>query len=252
MNIIIPLGGKGERFQKEGYIDPKPLIRVLDKEILFYVIDNLNLKEEDNIFIIYNKYLDEYDFHNIIKTKYSNIHLIKLENDTKGATETVYIGLTEIIQNKNNINININIHKKCMLIDGDTFYNESIIDKFRVINENAVFYTKNYDQNPVFSYLELNELNNIINIKEKVKISDNANTGVYAFQDINELYKYAKYVLDNNILFNNECYTSCIIDTMIKDKICFKGIELKSESVNVLGTPSQVNEYINCYLKSKK
>ena len=69
MNIIIPLGGKGERFQKEGYIDPKPLIRVLDKEILFYVIDNLNVKDEDNIFIIYNKYLDEYNFANIIKNK---------------------------------------------------------------------------------------------------------------------------------------------------------------------------------------
>jgi dTDP-glucose pyrophosphorylase len=240
MNIIIPLGGKGERFQKEGYIDPKPLIKVLYKEILFYVIDNLNLKDEDNIFIIYNKYLDKYNFSNIIKIKYPNIHLIKLENDTKGATETIYIGLSEIIKNS----IDINIHKKCMLIDGDTFYTESIIDKFRDINENAVFYTKNYCENPVFSYLELNELNNIINIKEKIKISDNANTGVYAFQDINELYKYAKYVLDNNILFNNECYTSCIIDTMIKDKVCFKGIELKNESVNVLGTPSQVNEYI--------
>ena len=30
MNIIIPLGGKGERFQKEGYLDPKPLIKVLN------------------------------------------------------------------------------------------------------------------------------------------------------------------------------------------------------------------------------
>ncbi len=26
MNIIIPLGGKGERFYKEGYSQPKPLI----------------------------------------------------------------------------------------------------------------------------------------------------------------------------------------------------------------------------------
>ena len=244
MNIIIPLGGKGERFQKEGYINPKPLIKVLDKEILFYVIDNLNIKNDDNIFIIYNKDLDNYNFANIIKNKYPNIYLIKLENITKGATETVYIGLEKIIK--------ISTYKKCMLIDGDTFYNEPIIDKFRDINENAVFYTKNYNENPVFSYLELDKLNNIINIKEKVKISDNANTGVYAFQNIYKLYKYAKYVLDNNILFNNECYTSCIIDTMIKDKICFKGIELKSESVNVLGTPVQVNEYINRYLESKK
>jgi len=67
MNIIIPLGGKGERFVKEGYKDPKPLIKVLDKEILFYVIDNLNIKEDDKVFIIYNKDLDTYEFYYVIK-----------------------------------------------------------------------------------------------------------------------------------------------------------------------------------------
>ena len=32
MNIIIPLGGKGERFFKEGYNFPKPLIQIYDKK----------------------------------------------------------------------------------------------------------------------------------------------------------------------------------------------------------------------------
>ena len=74
MNIIIPLGGKGERFVKEGYTVPKPLIKVLDKEILFYVIDNLDIDENDKIFIIYNKDLDIKD---IITSKYPKITLIK-------------------------------------------------------------------------------------------------------------------------------------------------------------------------------
>ena len=55
MNIIIPLGGKGERFQKEGYLDPKPLIKVLNKEIIFYTIDNLCINKDDKVFIIYNR-----------------------------------------------------------------------------------------------------------------------------------------------------------------------------------------------------
>ena len=33
MNIIIPLGGKGERFSKSGYKQAKPLINILDKKI---------------------------------------------------------------------------------------------------------------------------------------------------------------------------------------------------------------------------
>ena len=56
MNIIIPLGGKGERFFKDGYTDPKPLIQILNKQMIFYVLDNLNICEEDRIFIIYNHF----------------------------------------------------------------------------------------------------------------------------------------------------------------------------------------------------
>ena len=37
MNIIIPLGGKGERFQKEGYKEPKPLKLLIRDSLLVYV-----------------------------------------------------------------------------------------------------------------------------------------------------------------------------------------------------------------------
>jgi len=242
MNIIIPLGGKGERFKKQGYDNPKPLIKVFNKEILFYVIDNLNIQENDKIFIIYNNYLDDYNFKEIMETKYPDICLIKLEHNTKGAAETVNIGLEYIINNQ------INTHKyneKTILLDGDIYYTTDILNKFREINTNAVFFTKNYEKNPVFSYIDLDENNKITKIAEKIKISDNSNTGAYAFDNIHTLLKYSKYVLDNNITFNNECYTSCIIDCMINNNENFVGIELNPEYVFVLGTPKQVNEYIN-------
>jgi dTDP-glucose pyrophosphorylase len=236
MNIIIPLGGKGERFRKEGYTDPKPLIKVLGKEILFHVIDNLNVCKNDKIFIIYNIELDNDNFSEIITTKYPEIKLIKLMRDTKGAAETVYIGLSEIIKN-------YSYAKKTLLIDGDTFYTSNIVDKFRAINNNAVFYTINTNPNPIFSYIVMNEFDIITDIKEKKKISDNANTGAYAFCDIIQLYNYSKYVVDNDIRFNNECYTSCIIDEMIKQKELFTGIKLEDNDVCVLGTPLQVREF---------
>jgi YfiH family protein len=140
--------------------------------------------------------------------------------DTKGAAETVYIGLSEIIKN-------YSYAKKTLLIDGDTFYTSNIVDKFRVIDNNAVFYTINTNPNPIFSYIVMNEFDIINDIKEKKKISDNANTGAYAFCDIMQLYNYSKYVVDNDIRFNNECYTSCIIDEMIKQRELFNGIKVQ-------------------------
>lgn len=238
MNIIIPLGGKGERFKNEGYIDPKPLIKVLDKEILYYVIDCLDIKKEDKIFIIYNKDLNEYGFKEKIENKYPYIKLIELNYDTKGATETILYGINIIINQ-------YEYNKKTILIDGDTFYKNNILEIFRKNEDNLVYYTKNYNKNPIYSYIKMDKNNYINEIQEKNKISNNANTGIYAFKNILELKYYSELVLNENIKFNGEYYTSCIIYKMIQNNIKIKGIEIEDKDVIVLGTPIQVKAYIN-------
>jgi len=100
MNIIIPLGGKGERFSKSGYVSPKPLIKIFEKCMIKYVIDNLNISSNDEVFIIYNSNLDRYNFESYILKNYSFIRLIKI-SDTKGAVETLNLGIECIISSYN-------------------------------------------------------------------------------------------------------------------------------------------------------
>ena len=54
INVIIPLGGYGRRFSEAGFTLPKPLIRVMGKPLLFWVLDSLVLAPEDRLFIPYN------------------------------------------------------------------------------------------------------------------------------------------------------------------------------------------------------
>ena len=235
MNIIIPLGGKGERFTKEGYSQPKPLINILNKEMIFYVLDNLELCQNDKIFIIYFSDLDKYNFTNILGKKYKEIIFIPISYQTAGAVETLYNGLNKII--------NLSDNKKCVLLDCDTFYTQDILSIARNIPDNLVFYTKKYDESPIYSYISLNSENKIVEIKEKVKISSNANTGCYVFKNIDILLYYCNYVLDNKITFNGEPYTSCVIDQMIKTNDFF-GYELDEAKVFSLGTPSELQKFI--------
>ena len=239
MNIIIPLGGRGERFSKNGHIKPKPLIQIFEKTMIEYVIDNLECEQDDKIFIIYNSKLDNDGFSDFIKSKYSTIHLIEITQNTKGAAETLFHGIGTIITRQYTSN------NKCLILDCDTFYTQNIVDIFKKVFTNAVFYTNNYDTNPIYSYIKLGDENKIIDIKEKIKISDNANTGAYAFNDIEELWRYCKHVVDSNITFNNEPYTSCVISEMIQSGIVFKGIELDDKCVFSLGTPQAVEAYVN-------
>lgn len=235
MNIIIPIGGKGERFKNKGYTKPKPLINIFEKPMIFYVLDNLNINKSDIIYIIYNKILEKDNFIEIIKNKYPQIKFIQLPRDTNGAAETLYLGLKELNNNSN----------KNIVLDCDTFYQEDIIDIYRnSIYNNAVFYSVKENEKPIYSYIQMDKHSKIIDIKEKQKISNNANTGAYCFEDIKILCKYCKYILDNNIVFNNEPYTSCVINEMIKKDIRFHGIKLKDSSIVSLGTPDDVDNYV--------
>jgi beta-phosphoglucomutase-like phosphatase (HAD superfamily)/choline kinase len=237
MNIILPLGGKGERFYKEKYEQPKPLINIFNKQMIFYVLDNLNINNDDNVFIIYNTNLDNHHFSSIIQKKYPNIILIPLTHQTSGAVETISCGLNKIKE--------ISSNKICVLLDCDTFYTEDILQYVREHNnQNIVFYTKKKNEKPIYSYIDLAFDNKILAIKEKEKISCNANTGCYVFNDIDILMTNCKYILDNKITFNGEPYTSCVIGHMINIHD-FYGYELNEKYVFSVGTPQELTQYIN-------
>jgi len=241
MNIIIPLGGKGERFFKAGYTVPKPLIPVFDKAMIFHVLDHLSISSEDSVYIFYHNLLDEHGFVSIVLEKYPAVQFIPIPYQTSGSVETILLGLE-----KNNSE-----HKKCVLLDCDTFYTEDILGMVRQCSNNMVFYVRREGEKPIYSYIELDSENRIQRIKEKNKISSCANTGCYVFSDMNELRQYCKYVLDNKITFKGEPYTSCVIQEMIRMNHVFVGCELKPTQVFSLGTPEEVHRFLEntfCFL----
>lgn len=243
MNIIIPLGGKGERFAKDGYSNPKPLVDVLNKPMIFWVLDNLNFHIDDKIFIVYSAHLDQHNFTSIVHSKYPQVIFIPINHQTSGAVETVLFGIKTIMQ--------MSSHKKCVLLDCDTFYTDDILSVVRNSEHSMVFYTKKDGEKPIYSYIELNAENNCITrIQEKVKISSNANTGCYVFNDIQQLERLSEYVLNNNITFNGEPYTSCVISEFIKESNV-QGHRLDEKCVFSLGTPRELalfKENATCFL----
>lgn len=247
MNIFIPLCGKGERFQKEGYTDPKPLIQVLDKPIFFYVLDSLHLSKDDTIYILYHTSLDSHDFTKRIKKQYSQtpIYFIPISTYTKGASETLYTGITYCLTN----DVPIDVNKWCACFDCDTFYTNNILNVVKKqINKTeystisgAVIYTHNTEQNPIYSYIQIDNNGYITCIKEKEKCSDFANTGIYCFKNYELLLKYAYNAIQKET--TTEPYISYIIHHMLSDGNLFIGIEIPAHTCISLGTPRQVHDY---------
>ena len=44
LNILVPMAGEGSRFKEAGYFFPKPIIEVLNKPMIQWVIESLNIE----------------------------------------------------------------------------------------------------------------------------------------------------------------------------------------------------------------
>jgi len=234
MQIILPIGGIGKRFKDEGYSQPKPFVKILGKQVIFWVIENLKIDINDYILIIYNKELAQYNFENVIFNRFPklNIEFLCLPYESKGAVETLSYGF----QNSKKIVKS----EPFVSLDCDTFYTEDIVSKYKTIKGNAIFYFKDYNINPIFSYIELKD-DKVVAIKEKEKISDNANTGAYCFESVEKFLYYSEKILSSKVLTKNEFYISSVYDLMTKNNETITGIEVKN--FHCLGTPLQLKMF---------
>ena len=214
---------------------PKPLISVLGKSMIYRVIDNLHIRPDDTILIVYNNQLKDFNFENRIKFYFpdKNIKFASIDCLTKGASETVLLGL-------NNLSVK-DLDDEFLIMDCDIFYEDDIISLYKKsINKNLIFYSKNFEPNPIYSYIKIKQSDNSVSdIKEKVKISDNANTGAYGFENGYVLKNYCEKILD----LNNERYISHVYTEMLNDGISVYAKEIKK--FNCVGTPLQLKVYCN-------
>ena len=234
MNILIPLGGIGKRFMDFGYQKPKPLIKVLGKEIIFWLLDSLILTDDDCVYIPYNEMLDYYSFESVVKSKYPKVKLHPIPN-TRGASETILLSI-ELF----------NLQGRVVILDGDTWYGENILEIVRSVDGSLITYFDSITPTPIYSYVDVKD-GLVRQIEEKIKISDKANTGCYVFNSVIDL---KKTILEIGFSDQSELYTSQVIKRMIANGFDFKAI--KVEDFFVLGTPHQIIEFAKTYRVESK
>ena len=230
LNIIIPLGGLGRRFRDEGYLQPKPLVRVCGKYIVSWVIDSLNVQQGDELYIPYNRELDMYGFREIMLSLYPSVNLMRLDMQTNGAAHTLYECMQDIPSDRRDY--------KSVCLDGDTFYTVDILSKVRKSEDScgvAVFEPQTED--PIYSYVTLED-GRVSSIREKVKISDIACSGCYFFESIDRVLSAYEHL--DGLPVKGEIYTSAVIEHLLKEGVDVGALPLHISDICVLGTPIQL------------
>ncbi|CAF1208392.1 unnamed protein product [Didymodactylos carnosus] len=227
------MGGLGSRFQTEGYRFPKPLINIVGRPMLFFLLDRLKLEPEDKLFVALSQGIeDEFHVGAQIKKEYPqlDLHVVILKFQTRGAAETLFVILQSVSFN----------HIRTLGVSN--FYLDGFCT-FRASESSCCFYFEDRGNKPVFSYLEMDEDNVVHAVKEKVPISTHANTGAYGFSSGNALLSSCVRVLDVGVDTSGEYYISSVITQMLSEGLKFIGIFV--EDFSCIGTPWQLKEFLS-------
>lgn len=234
------MAGLGQRFAQEGYLVPKPLVKVEGECILDLLLKGLGLEEYDHLYIPHLQSFQTLWIIPILKKHCSKISII----DDLGHSQTSYIGLGKINCTIIQIALPTRGATETLLIAGkimeskypllsldcDNIYSEPILNKVRASKDSLVFYFHDTQKNPIYSYIQVSN-EQITQIREKVKISDMACSGGYFFSSTKESLDLAQEVLAN--WNNQELYISSLYQLLLKKQRVVRAIPMQPISFGV-------------------
>lgn len=239
LNILIPMGGGGEAFREAGYAFPKPLIKIVGRPMLLHLLDNLQTRLGDVVWLVVPEALyAQYEATLCLSQEYPevDIRVVTFNMKTRGAVETLFIGLRHMSEAE--------LNRRVVCLDCDTLYFSDVLGQFRGLpKENgACFYFVDQGSRAMYSYLRVGADDLVKEVREKNAISRKANVGAYGFPSARALRDYIQAVLDQPDRMMETYYVSNIINKMVRDDFHFAAIN--AEQCRQCGTPPQLEEFM--------
>lgn len=244
MRVLIPMSGLGERFQRAGYIMPKPLIVVEGEPMIDHVASLFGEKPSLD-FICNERHLSNADFgmreklkkiegsvtiHPIPEHKLGPVHAVLEICEALDPDEAVIVNYADF----------------CCLWSYQDFLDyvsqknlDGCVPAYRGFHPHSGG-TTNY------AYIR-EEDGELIEIREKqpfteVKTKEFASTGTYYFKSVKVMQAYFLEMMSQNLSVKGEYYVSTAFDLMAKD-----GLKVGVYEVTHFmqwGTPEDLEEYV--------
>jgi dTDP-glucose pyrophosphorylase len=237
LTVLIPMAGAGSRFEKEGYLLPKPLIEVEGRPMIEVIVENLDI-EANYIYVVQKTHREKYNLDGLLTMLTPNCSIIEVEEVTEGAACTALLA-KELIDVDTPL-LFANSDQFC-LWDVEQFMNEMI-----ETNADGGIVTFKASH-PKWSFAKLNEEGLVTQVAEKDPISDNATCGYYYWKRGSDFVKYAEQMIYKNIRVNNEFYVCPVYNEAIEDKQNIR--TFTADAMWGLGTPDDLNNYLENYSK---
>ena len=240
---LIPLAGRGSRFMKLGYKDPKPLIEVSGKPMIIQAANSLP-NSQNQTFVTLKEHLKKYPLEKTIKSEFIKAKITSIDEVTKGQAITCSMGLQDV---------DINSPLLIAATDNGMIYDNNKYQKLIESNNvDAIIFTFRHHvsskNNPqMYGWVKTDNKYNAEKVSVKVPISNNpyedhAIVGTFWFKKVQYYNQGLQNLLKKKITINNEYYIDSLMDELIK-----LGFNVKVFEVNdyiCWGTPDDYKTFV--------
>lgn len=175
-HLIMPMGGSGSRFKKNGFEIPKPVIEIEGKPFFYWAARSIEkyVDLEDITFVALRDHIEKFDLGKFIKKYFPDAMIIEIPEVTPGPVFTSLEGVKHIHDEKAIIINDCDHMFKCTDMNDLLNSLESGIDGALVSFES---------QSANFSYIKYDKQGKVIGTVEKVVVSNHAICGAYEFRN---------------------------------------------------------------------
>lgn len=245
LNIVVPMAGRGSRFAEAGYSDPKPLIQIHGKHMIEVIINNLTPECEHRfIFVCQEHHINDYNLTQIFSDSCENFEMVSIHGITDGAAVTV-LKARNFFENDHPL----------MIANSDQWVDVDINDYLKDIEERnldgSMLTMKAND--PKWSYAKVNKQGHVLEVVEKVVVSDEATVGIYNFSKGRDFCSYADFMVEQDIRSNGEFYVAPVYSYMANEgkKIGVYNVGEEANGMYGLGIPSDLNLFLDLRISKK-
>ena len=229
LHLIMPMGGRGARFFRDGYVMPKPLIRLRDKPFFYWAAQSVlrDVPNADLRFVVLREHVDDFAIDREILSLYPQAEITVIPEVLPGAVLTCMAGAREITDGAPVLFNDCDHMFRCSAFAdfcaaGDFSAPDGALLTFR-------------SQEDKFSYLRYDESGGIVGTAEKQVVSNDAICGAYYFKD-------AGVFLSASERYLTECRYEEFFVSGVYDCMAAKGQEIRCFDIDLhisFGTPEE-------------
>lgn len=235
--LLIPMAGMGTRFTSAGYTTPKPLLPIGSRTMIELVIENLDSNHVSRIILVAlidsrSSQLDK------LQAKYQGrLTIMYIPKVSGGPAETCSMVFDQI-----------DLESPLVIANSDQYLDFDFASSFSSLQNEGVSGAiwAMRDNDPKWSYVQVDEFYMATLVKEKEVISDLATCGVYGFNKAKDFINGYEKMVAMGDKTNGEYYVAPVYNYLISDAKKIKVIDLGevSKVMHGLGTPEDYEKFI--------